>query len=150
FTDGTLIGATLDRNGLRPGRWLETTDGWVVLASEAGGLDVPPEPGLRKGRVPPRELFLVDLDRGRIVPDEGGKHDVASRRPYGEWFERGHVRLSDLPERPAAPRRIEPLRHLQLAFGYTQEDLKVMLAPLARNGEEAIGSMGNDTPLAVL
>jgi glutamate synthase domain-containing protein 2/glutamate synthase domain-containing protein 1/glutamate synthase domain-containing protein 3 len=150
FTDGTLIGATLDRNGLRPGRWLETTDGWVVLASETGVLDVPPGLVLRKGRLQPGKLFLVDLDRGRIVSDEEAKHEVASRRPYGEWFERGHVRLSDLPERPAAPRRIEPLRHLQLAFGYTQEDLKVMLAPLAQNGEEAIGSMGNDTPLAVL
>jgi len=150
FTDGTLIGATLDRNGLRPGRWLETTDGWVVLASETGVLDVPPELVLRKGRLQPGKLFLVDLDRGRIVSDEEAKHEVASQRPYGEWFEREHVRLSDLAERPAAPRRIEPLRHLQLAFGYTQEDLKVMLAPLAQNGEEAIGSMGNDTPLAVL
>src|SRR5690242_3614637 len=150
FTDGTLIGATLDRNGLRPGRWLETRDGWVVLASETGVLDIPPELVLRKGRLQPGKLFLVDLDRGRIVTDDEAKHEVATRRPYGEWFEREHVRLADLPNRDPAPRRIEPLRHLQLAFGYTQEDLKVMLAPLAANGEEAIGSMGNDTPLAVL
>jgi glutamate synthase (NADPH/NADH) large chain/glutamate synthase (ferredoxin) len=150
FTDGTLIGATLDRNGLRPGRWLETSDGWVVLASEAGVLDVPPELVVRKGRLQPGKLFLVDLERGRIVPDEEAKLEVATRRPYGEWFEREHVRLADLPEREATLRRFEPLRHLQLAFGYTQEDLKVMLAPLAVNGEEAIGSMGNDTPLAVL
>jgi glutamate synthase domain-containing protein 2/glutamate synthase domain-containing protein 1/glutamate synthase domain-containing protein 3 len=150
FTDGTLIGATLDRNGLRPGRWLETSDGWVVLASETGVLDVPPELVVRKGRLQPGKLFLVDLAQGRIVPDDEAKHQVAAQRPYGEWFEREHVRLADLPAREPAPRQIEPLRHLQLAFGYTQEDLKIMLAPLAANAEEAIGSMGNDTPLAVL
>src|SRR5207248_5497931 len=124
--------------------------GWVVLASESGVLDVPPELVARKGRLQPGKLFLVDLERGAIVPDEEAKREVAARRPYGDWFEREHVRLADLPEREPAPRRIEPLRDLQLAFGYTQEDLKVMLAPLAANGEEAIGSMGNDTPLAVL
>src|SRR5213076_1163108 len=133
FTDGTLIGATLDRNGLRPGRWLETTDGWVVLASEAGVLDIPADRIARKGRLQPGKLFLV-----------------ARRKPYGEWFEREHVRLSDLPARPPRARSIEPLRRLQLAFGYTQEDMKVMLAPLAAGGEEAIGSMGNDSPLAAL
>ncbi|HTR33735.1 MAG TPA: glutamate synthase central domain-containing protein, partial [Gaiellaceae bacterium] len=149
FTDGTLIGATLDRNGLRPGRWLETTDGWVVLASETGVLDVPPDRVLRKGRLQPGKLFLVDLEQGRIVPDGEAKAEVASRKPYGEWFDREHVRLADLPR--SEPRRLgQPLRSLQLAFGYTQEDMKVMLAPLAVNGEEAVGSMGNDTPLAVL
>ena len=150
FTDGTLIGALLDRNGLRPGRWLETTDGWVVLASEAGVLDVPPERVARKGRLQPGRLFLVDLAQGRIVADEEVKAEVARRRPYAAWFEREHVRLADLPRRRPPPRRREPLRTLQLAFGYTQEDMKVMLAPLAANAEEAIGSMGNDTPLAVL
>ncbi len=149
FTDGTLIGATLDRNGLRPGRWLETTDGWVVMASETGVLDIPASQIRRKGRLQPGRLFLVDLDRGRIVPDEEIKQEVATRQPYGEWYEREHVRLADLPRH--APRSLgEPLRRLQLAFGYTQEDMKVMLAPLAANAEEAIGSMGNDTPLAVL
>jgi len=149
FTDGTLIGATLDRNGLRPGRWLETTDGWVVLASETGVLDVPPDRVLRKGRLQPGKLFLVDLAQGRIVPDTEAKAEVASRKPYGEWFEREHARLSDLPR--SEPRALgRPLRSLQLAFGYTQEDMKVMLAPLAVNAEEAVGSMGNDTPLAVL
>ena len=150
FTDGTVIGATLDRNGLRPGRWLETTDGWVVLASEAGVLDIPADRILRKGRLQPGKLFLVDLEQGRIVPDAEVKAEVAARQPYGEWFDREHVRLADLPAREPARAPGEPVRRLQLAFGYTQEDMKVMLAPLAINGEEAIGSMGNDTPLAVL
>jgi glutamate synthase domain-containing protein 2/glutamate synthase domain-containing protein 1/glutamate synthase domain-containing protein 3 len=150
FTDGTLIGATLDRNGLRPGRWLETTDGWVVMASETGVLDVPADRIARKGRLQPGKLFLVDLAQGRIVPDAEVKAEVAGRKPYGEWFEREHVRLADLPPRTPRPRSIEPLRRLQQAFGYTHEDMKVMLAPLAANGEEAIGSMGNDTPLAAL
>src|SRR5579862_7508166 len=96
FTDGTVIGATLDRNGLRPGRWLETTDGWVVLASEAGVLDIPADRILRKGRLQPGKLFLVDLEQGRIVPDAEAKAEVAARRPYGEWYEREHVRLADL------------------------------------------------------
>ena len=149
FTDGTLIGAVLDRNGLRPGRFVETTDGWVVLASETGVFDVPADRILRKGRLQPGKLFLVDLEQGRIVPDAAAKAEVAGRKPYGSWFERGHVRLADLPRRE--PRALdEPLRKLQLAFGYTQEDMKVMLAPLAANAEEAVGSMGNDTPLAVL
>jgi glutamate synthase domain-containing protein 1 len=149
FTDGRLIGATLDRNGLRPGRWLETRDGWVVLASEAGVLDIPAADVVRKGRLQPGKLFVVDLDQGRIVPDDEVKREVATRRPYADWFEREHVRLADLP-RPAPRVGSEPLRRLQLAFGYTQEDMKVMLAPLAVNAEEAIGSMGNDTPLAAL
>ncbi len=150
FTDGRVVGATLDRNGLRPGRWLETADGWVVLASEAGVLDIPVENVVRKGRLQPGKLFLVDLAEGRIVPDVEAKQQVATRKPYGEWFEREHVRLKDLPERAARQTSSEPLRRLQLAFGYTHEDMKVMLAPLAVNAEEAIGSMGNDTPLAVL
>ena len=149
FTDGRLIGATLDRNGLRPGRWLETRDGWVVLASEAGVLDIPAAEVVRKGRLQPGKLFVVDLDQGRIVPDDEVKREVATRKPYAAWFEREHVRLADLP-RPAPRVADEPLRRLQLAFGYTQEDMKVMLAPLAVNAEEAIGSMGNDTPLAAL
>jgi glutamate synthase domain-containing protein 2/glutamate synthase domain-containing protein 1/glutamate synthase domain-containing protein 3 len=150
FTDGSVIGATLDRNGLRPGRWLETHDGWVVLASEAGVLDIPAENVLRKGRLQPGKLFLVDLTEGRIVPDDELKQQVATQKPYAEWFEREHVRLADLPQRPTRTAPREPLRRLQLAFGYTQEDMKVMLAPLAVNAEEAIGSMGNDTPLAAL
>jgi glutamate synthase domain-containing protein 2/glutamate synthase domain-containing protein 1/glutamate synthase domain-containing protein 3 len=150
FTDGRVIGATLDRNGLRPGRWLETRDGWVVLGSETGVLEESPANILRKGRLQPGKLFLVDLDEGRIVADDEVKRRVATGRPYAEWFEREHVRLADLPTRVAAAPPAEPLRRLQLAFGYTQEDMKVMLAPLALNAEEAVGSMGNDTPLAVL
>ncbi len=150
FSDGTVIGATLDRNGLRPGRWMETKDGWVVLASETGVLDEPPANVLRKGRLAPGKLFLVDLAQGRIVPDEELKAQIAGRRPYGEWFRRGVVHLSDLPERPPRVPRVEPLRARQLAFGYSQEDIKVILGPLARNAEEPIGSMGNDLALAVL
>ena len=150
FTDGRVIGATLDRNGLRPGRWLETRDGWVVLASETGVLEERPENVLRKGRLQPGKLFLVDLEAGRIVPDEEVKHAVASRRPYAEWHRQEVVHLDDLPVRPPPPPPREPLRLRQLAFGYTQDDMKVILAPLARNAEEAIGSMGNDLPLAVL
>jgi len=149
FTDGRVIGATLDRNGLRPGRWMETADGWVVLASEAGVLDEPASNVLRKGRLAPGKLFLVDLAEGRIVADEQVKERVAATRPYGDWYAEGVVRLEDLPERKARVPR-EPLRTRQLAFGYTQEDLRVLLAPMAANGQEPIGSMGNDLSLAVL
>ena len=150
FTDGRVIGATLDRNGLRPGRWMETKDGWVVLASETGVLDEPAENILRKGRLQPGKLFLVDLERGRIVEDAEIKHEVASRKPYGQWYEQEVVRSSDLPAREPKEQPSESLRRRQLAFGYSQEDMKVILAPLARNAEEAVGSMGNDSPLAVL
>jgi glutamate synthase domain-containing protein 2/glutamate synthase domain-containing protein 1/glutamate synthase domain-containing protein 3 len=149
FTDGRVIGATLDRNGLRPGRWLETKDGWVVLGSETGVLDEPPENVLRKGRLQPGNIFLVDLGRGRIVEDGEVKREIAGQRPYGEWFEQGIVHLADLPEREPLSLS-EPLRNLQFAFGYTQEDMKVLLAPTAARAEEPIGSMGNDLALAVL
>src|SRR5690349_7809546 len=151
FTDGRVIGATLDRNGLRPGRWYETTDGWVVLASEAGVLDVPPSSIVRKGRLQPGKLFVVDLAQHRIVPDDEVKLSIARRRPYAEWARAEMLHLDDLAPAPAPPPPAEPeLRHRQLLFGYAQEDMKVMLAPLARNAEEAVGSMGNDTALAVL
>ncbi|HEY3922851.1 MAG TPA: glutamate synthase large subunit [Gaiellaceae bacterium] len=150
FCDGRVIGATLDRNGLRPGRWLETKDGWVVLASETGVLDIPAENVLRKGRLQPGKIFLVDVAQHRIVPDEELKAEIATRKPYKAWFELGNVHLSDLPARAPRVPRGEPLRQRQLAFGWTQEDLKVILTPLARNAEEAIGSMGNDLALAVL
>ena len=150
FTDGRVIGATLDRNGLRPGRWLETKDGWVVLASEAGVIDEPAENILRKGRLQPGKLFLVDLEQGRIVEDGEVKREVATRRPYAEWYQANAVHIRDLPKREPSVPSGAPLRQLQLLFGYTHEDMKVLLAPLALNGEEAIGSMGNDTPLAIL
>ena len=144
FTDGRVIGATLDRNGLRPGRWLETHDGWVVLASETGVLPIPIENVKRKGRLQPGNLFLVDLDRGRIVDDAEIKREIATRRPYGKWFGERTVHLDDLPDKEPLVPRTEPLRSRQLAFGYTQEDLRVLLAPMAANAEEPIGSMGND------
>ena len=150
FTDGRVIGSTLDRNGLRPGRWLETRDGWVVLASEAGVLDIPAANILRKGRLQPGKLFLVDLEQGRIVPDDEAKRGIATQQPYGEWFDREVVRLADLPPRMPHAMPTESLRQRQIAFGYSLEDMKVILAPLARNAEEAVSSMGNDTPLAVL
>jgi glutamate synthase domain-containing protein 2/glutamate synthase domain-containing protein 1/glutamate synthase domain-containing protein 3 len=150
FTDGRVIGATLDRNGLRPGRWLETRDGWVVLASETGVLDERPENVVRKGRLQPGKIFLVDLDQGRIVDDVEVKRTIATRKPYAEWYEQERVRLAELPGREPQEKPSESLRHRQLAFGYSQEDMKVLLAPLALQAEEAVGSMGNDLPLAVL
>jgi glutamate synthase domain-containing protein 2/glutamate synthase domain-containing protein 1/glutamate synthase domain-containing protein 3 len=150
FTDGSLIGATLDRNGLRPGRWTETKDGWVVLASETGVLDIPAENVLRKGRLQPGKLFLVDTEVGRILDNAEVKLEVATRKPYREWYEQEVLRAEDLPAPRPAPAPTEPLRRRQIAFGYSQEDMKVILAPLARNAEEAVGSMGNDSPLAVL
>src|SRR4051812_9409741 len=150
FTDGRVIGATLDRNGLRPGRWLETKDGWVVLASETGVLDIPARDVVRKGRLAPGKLFLVDVERGQIVEDDEVKREVSTRRPYGEWYARAAVHIKDLPKKPASVPAGAPLRQLQLLFGYTHEDMKVLLTPLAANAEEAVGSMGNDTPIAVL
>jgi glutamate synthase domain-containing protein 2/glutamate synthase domain-containing protein 1/glutamate synthase domain-containing protein 3 len=150
FTDGRLAGAVLDRNGLRPGRWVQDTEGYVVLASETGVMTVAPEHIQRKGRLAPGKLFLLDLEEGVIVEDEDIKRRVARRKPYGEWYARSVVHIADLPERePRAP-RIEPLRSKQLAFGYSQEDLRLIIAPMATHGEEPVASMGNDAALAVL
>ncbi|HEX2126671.1 MAG TPA: glutamate synthase large subunit, partial [Thermoleophilaceae bacterium] len=150
FTDGRVIGATLDRNGLRPGRWLVTTDGWVVLASETGVLDVPDARIEAKGRLHPGKLFLVDVERDRVVPDEEIKLDLARRRPYGQWLRDAVVHIEDLPEKSPRVPRVEPLRAKQLAFGWTEEDLSVLLAPMARVAAEPTGSMGNDVALAAL
>ena len=150
FTDGRFIGATLDRNGLRPGRWVLTDDGHVLLGSETGLLDVAPESVVKLGRLQPGKLFLVDLEKGRIVEDAEVKHEIATRKPYGEWLERNIVQFSDLPVAEPRVERTEPLLHRQLAFGYSQEDIRVLLTPTARMGEEPIGSMGNDNALAVL
>ena len=150
FTAGRVIGATLDRNGLRPGRWQETADGWVVLASETGVLDENAANIVRKGRLQPGKLFLVDLAEGRIVPDEETKRAVATRRPYADWVEHEQLRLAELPTAPPSEPPVESLRSRQLLFGYAQEDMKAILAPLARNAEEPVGSMGNDSPLAIL
>ncbi len=150
FTDGRQVGATLDRNGLRPGRWVQTADGYVVLASETGVVRAAPSEIVRKGRLQPGKVFLVDLEQGRIVEDEEVKAHVSGRRPYGEWYGERVVHLDELPERaPRAP-RVEPLRSKQLAFGYSQEDLRMVIAPMAARGEEPTASMGNDAALAVL
>ena len=150
FTDGRVAGAVLDRNGLRPGRWVQDTEGYVVLASEAGVLTAAPEHIQRKGRLAPGKLFLVDLEEGRVVGDEELKRKIARGKPYGEWYERSVVHISDLPERAPRVPRIEPLRSKQLAFGYSQEDLRLVIAPMALNGEEPLGSMGHDAALPVM
>jgi glutamate synthase domain-containing protein 2/glutamate synthase domain-containing protein 1/glutamate synthase domain-containing protein 3 len=151
FTDGRVIGATLDRNGLRPARYLVTHSGLVVLASEAGVLPVRPEEVRFKGRLQPGRMFLVDTEEGRIVPDEELKQKLASRQPYGEWIRQNQVRLDDLPE----PSRwhstdYDSILQRQREFGYTDEDLRTILTPMAVNGTEPVGSMGVDTPLACL
>src|SRR5438067_6252091 len=150
FTDGRWAGAVLDRNGLRPGRWVQDTDGYVVLASETGVMTVAPEHVQRKGRLAPGKVFLLDLEDGRIVEDEEVKRRIARRKPYGQWYEQSVVHIDDLPDREPRTPRIEPLRSKQLAFGYSQEDLKLIIAPMAARGEEPVASMGNDAALAVL
>jgi glutamate synthase (ferredoxin) len=151
FTDGTVIGAVLDRNGLRPSRYYVTKDGLVVMASEVGVLDIPPENVLVKERLHPGRIFLVDTAQGRIVDDDEIKREIASDHPYQAWLDANLVKIEDLP---AAPDAIPPahgtVERRQVAFGYTHEDLRLLLAPMALNGEEPIGSMGTDTPLAVL
>jgi glutamate synthase domain-containing protein 2/glutamate synthase domain-containing protein 1/glutamate synthase domain-containing protein 3 len=150
FTDGRLAGAVLDRNGLRPGRWVQDTEGYVVLASEAGVMTAAPEHIQRKGRLAPGKLFLVDLEGGRIVEDDEIKRRISRRKPYTEWYDRSVVHIDDLPDREPRTPRIEPLRSKQLAFGYSQEDLRLIIAPMAAKGEEPVASMGNDAALAVM
>jgi len=150
FTDGKQIGATLDRNGLRPARYIVTDDDLVVMASESGVLPVPESRIVRKWRLQPGKMFLIDLEQGRIVDDEELKNQIANARPYRQWIENVRVRLDDVPLAGERTTFNETLLDRQQAFGYTQEDLKFLLAPMAANGEEAIGSMGNDSPLAVL
>jgi glutamate synthase (ferredoxin) len=151
FTDGSVIGAVLDRNGLRPSRYYVTKDGLVIMASEVGVLDVPPERVLKKGRLQPGRMFLVDLEQGRIIDDDELKQDIAAAQPYAEWLRDNLVALEQLPPGPAGPvpDRDTLLQRLQ-AFGYTTEDLKLLLPPMALEGNEAVGSMGNDAALAVL
>ncbi|MGH7915975.1 MAG: glutamate synthase central domain-containing protein, partial [Candidatus Binataceae bacterium] len=154
FTDGRRIGAVLDRNGLRPSRYLVTKDGLVVMASETGVLDIPPDQVALKGRLQPGRMFFVDTTEGRIVQDEEIKEGFAARKPYRQWLDENLVELEHLPEPPSHPpvNGYEPhdLLKQQQAFGYTLEELKMILAPMAANGQEPIGSMGTDTPLAVL
>jgi len=150
FTDGSVIGAVLDRNGLRPGRYWVTEDGLVVLASEAGVLDLDPATVVRKGRLEPGRMFLVDVAQGRIVEDEEIKAQLAAQQPYAEWLAEHEVRLEDLPEREHVAHSSSSVRRRQRAFGYTEEELKVILSPMAASGAEPLGAMGSDTPLAVL
>ncbi len=150
FTDGSLIGAVLDRNGLRPGRYSITDDGLVVLASEAGVLDLDPTRVVRKGRLQPGRMFLVDTEHGRIVSDDEIKSSLAAQHPYDEWLHAGLIHLDDLPEREHIVHTASSVARRQQTFGYTQEELKILLTPMAQSGGEALGSMGTDTPIAVL
>jgi glutamate synthase domain-containing protein 2/glutamate synthase domain-containing protein 1/glutamate synthase domain-containing protein 3 len=151
FTDGRIIGATLDRNGLRPGRYFVTKDDMVVLASEAGVIEIPPQDVRKKGRLQPGRMFLVDTVQKRIISDKEIKKQLADRKPYAEWIREQQVTLEQLPE----PSRViasnpETLLRRQRAYGYSEEDLKILLAPMGAQGQEPIGSMGTDVPLACL
>ena len=150
FTDGRQIGATLDRNGLRPARYLVTDDGMVLMASEMGVLDIPQEKIIKKWRLQPGKMLLIDLEKGRIIDDAELKAQLADAKPYREWIEKSRYFLDDLPASAAEARSAESLLDQQQAFGYTQEDIKFILQPMATAGEEATGSMGNDTALPVL
>ncbi|HXV52207.1 MAG TPA: glutamate synthase central domain-containing protein, partial [Solirubrobacterales bacterium] len=149
FSDGRVIGGCLDRNGLRPGRWMVTDEGLVVMGSEAGVLPVDPAKIVRRGRLHPGRLFIVDLERGLLHADGEAELEVARKRPYGDWCSDGEIRLDDLDEQTSLP-AAEPLRSRQLAFGYSQEDLRVLISPAAEAGLEPTGSMGNDLALAAL
>ncbi|MYU21600.1 glutamate synthase large subunit [Streptomyces sp. SID8352] len=150
FTDGTQVGAVLDRNGLRPGRYWVTDDGLVVLGSEVGVLDIDPARVVRKGRLQPGRMFLVDTAEHRIIEDDEVKAALAAGQPYAEWLEAGEIELSDLPEREHIVHTHASVTRRQQTFGYTEEELRVILAPMARTGTEPIGSMGTDSPIAAL
>ncbi|MGK5557112.1 glutamate synthase large subunit [Actinomadura kijaniata] len=150
FTDGTVVGAVLDRNGLRPGRYWVTDEGFVVLASESGVLDIPQDKVVRKGRLQPGKIFLVDTEAGRIIEDDEVKAQLAAEHPYGQWLHEGLVRFEELPQREREVPTHETLVKRQQTFGYTLEEQRVILSPMARTGAEPIGSMGTDTPIAVL
>ncbi len=150
FTDGTVVGAVLDRNGLRPARYWVTDDGLVVLASEVGVLDIAPERVVRKGRLQPGRMFLVDTAKGRLVEDEEIKSELAAQHPYDEWLATDQVRLDELPARTMLTPQHGRVVTQQRLFGYTTEELRVIVAPMARTGGEPLGSMGSDTSIAVL
>ncbi|HVY05788.1 MAG TPA: glutamate synthase-related protein [Burkholderiales bacterium] len=151
FTDGRQIGATLDRNGLRPARYLVTSDDMVVMASETGVLPIPEEKIIKKWRLQPGKMFLIDVEAGRIIDDRELKDTLAQVKPYKAWIDRIRIKLDDLPVSTKISERSKvPMLDRQQAFGYTQEDIKFILGPMAQQGEESIGSMGNDSPLAVL
>ncbi len=150
FTDGTVVGAVLDRNGLRPSRYWVTADGLVVMASEVGVADIDQSRIIRKGRLQPGRMFLVDTSQGRIVGDDEIKHDLVSSEPYGDWLADGLAHLEDLPPRFSLTPQHSSVTLRQRTFGYTTEELRILVAPMARTGIEPIGSMGTDTPIAVL
>ncbi|MFJ2344404.1 glutamate synthase large subunit [Streptomyces antimycoticus] len=150
FTDGVQVGAVLDRNGLRPGRYWVTDEGLVVLSSEVGVLDIDPAKVVRKGRLQPGRMFLVDTAEHRIIEDDEIKAELAAEQPYGEWLEAGLIDLADLPEREHIVHTHASVTRRQQTFGYTEEELRVLLAPMAKAGAEPIGSMGTDSPIAAL
>src|SRR5215211_3391541 len=151
FTNGRQIGATLDRNGLRPARYFLTRGDRIIMASEMGVLPIPEEDIVTKWRLQPGKMLLVDLDQGRLIPDEELKATLARSNPYKEWLARTQIVLEDLPPAPGQTARSNmPLLDRQQTFGYTQEDLRVLMAPMAAQGEEAVGSMGNDAPISAL
>ncbi|MEY4502828.1 MAG: glutamate synthase large subunit [Actinomycetota bacterium] len=150
FTDGSLVGATLDRNGLRPGRYVVTEDGLVILASEIGVADIDPAKIVRKGRLQPGKMFLADTANGRLIDDEEIKAEVAALEPWGTWLSENRIELAELPEREHIAHTSASVNRRQRTFGYTEEDLRILLAPIARTGAEPIGAMGSDTPIAAL
>ena len=150
FTDGSLVGATLDRNGLRPGRFLVTNDGLVVLASEIGVIDVDQSTVIRKGRLQPGKMFLVDTVNGVIIEDDDIKAELAAAEPYGEWLEAGRIHLKDLPDREHIVHTPASVTRRQRTFGYTEEEVRILLTPMAQHGSEPLGAMGSDSPVAVL
>jgi glutamate synthase domain-containing protein 1 len=150
FSDGTVIGAVLDRNGLRPSRYWVTDDDRVIMASEVGVLDIDPAKVVRKGRLQPGRMFLIDLAQGRIIEDDEIKRTLADAHPYADWLEDGVVELDELPEREHIVFSHQSVLRRQQVFGYTHEELKIIVAPMAKAGSEPIGSMGTDTPIAVL
>ncbi|MFJ8823344.1 glutamate synthase large subunit [Streptomyces sp. NPDC102467] len=150
FTDGTQVGAVLDRNGLRPGRYWVTDDGLVVLGSEVGVLDIDPAKVVKKGRLQPGRMFLVDTAEHRIIEDDEVKAGLAAEQPYGDWLETGEIELSDLPEREHIVHTHASVTRRQQTFGYTEEELRILVAPMAKTAAEPIGSMGTDTPIAAL
>jgi glutamate synthase (NADPH/NADH) large chain len=150
FTDGKVIGAVLDRNGLRPSRYWVTDDDVVIMASEVGVIDIEPSKVIAKGRLQPGKMFLIDTDAGRIVDDDEIKAELAAEHPYGQWLADGLVNLADLPEREHVVFSHDSVLRRQQMFGYTHEELKILISPMAAKGMEALGSMGTDTPLAVL
>ena len=150
FTDGSLVGATLDRNGLRPGRYVVTTDGLIVLASEIGVLDIEPSRIERKGRLRPGKMFLVDTEGGRLIEDDEIKAELADAEPWGEWLDKGRINLHDLPEREHIVHTPASVTRRQRTFGYTEEEVRILISPMAKVGAEPLGAMGSDTPIAIL